>query len=301
MREGFYQKYLSGTAILDIGFRGGDPEASPVTEHAIGIELDYPGYDGTHLPFENNSQDAVFASHTLEHIEDWKSVLQDWFRVLKIHGYLIIAVPHQWLYERKALLPSRFNGDHKRFYTPASLMQEVETALPRGCWRLRSLRDIDDGFSYDQSPDLHPTGCYEIEAVVEKIECPKYAEQMTVPYHASALIEFFAELIRHGLECELAGKVREIRELQEFLAALPLPGFTSLLQLLPMDTDRSRLKVFLAPIVARAPFDEPDYLARYPDVQQAVEKGHIERGKDHYVTNGYFEGRLVDPVPEIFR
>src|SRR5713101_7279892 len=80
-RERFFDKYLSGEAILDIGYRGGDPHSQPITDKAIGIDLDYPGYDGKTLPFPEASQDAVFASHVLEHIEDWGSALADWYRV----------------------------------------------------------------------------------------------------------------------------------------------------------------------------------------------------------------------------
>jgi predicted SAM-dependent methyltransferase len=53
------------------------------------------------LPFPDASQDTVFASHVLEHIEDWAASLVDWYRVLKIGGYMVIAVPHRDLYERK--------------------------------------------------------------------------------------------------------------------------------------------------------------------------------------------------------
>ena len=301
LEEGFYDKYLSGPAVLDIGYRGGDPEACPVVPHAIGIELDFPGYDGLHLPFPENSQDAVIASHTLEHIEDWKPTLAEWFKVLKIHGYLVIAVPHQWLYERKALPPSRFNGDHKRFYTPASLMQEIETALPIGGWRLRSLRDIDHGFSYHQPPDAHPIGCYEIELIIEKIDPPHYAKQLTASEHAVALIKFFADLVTSGLQSEARGEFQQSLELRDFLATLPLPSFAALLQRLPTQTDRSQLKDFLQAVIALVPFDEADYRARYPDIRQAIEIGHIASGKAHYIEDGYFEGRLCSPIAEIFR
>src|SRR5690348_11332529 len=78
-REGFIEKYLSGRAVLDIGYRGAFADAEPITDRAIGVDFDYPGYDGKTLPFANASQDAVFASHVLEHIDDWAGVLADWY------------------------------------------------------------------------------------------------------------------------------------------------------------------------------------------------------------------------------
>ena len=128
-------RYFSGPAILDIGFRGGDPDAEPITETAIGVELDYPGYDGLTLPFADESQDTVLAAHVLEHISNYRPVLRDWLRVLKIGGHLVVMVPHRDLYERLPDLPSRWNGDHKRLYTPASLMREIEDSLPVNAYR----------------------------------------------------------------------------------------------------------------------------------------------------------------------
>jgi hypothetical protein len=41
------------------------------------------------------------------------------------------------------------------------------------------------------------------------------------------------------------------------------------------------------------PFPEETYLARYPDVRDAVAKGHFKSGKDHYLAFGEKEGRGV--------
>lgn len=177
-RNGFYDKYLSGTNVLDIGYAGYLDNVRPITPHAIGIGLDYPGYDGRTLPFDDGSQDAVFASHCLEHIEDYRGSLADWFRVLKVGGFLIVAVPHQYLYERNLRLPSRFNLDHRRLYTPASLLREIEEALNPLSYRVRLLEDNDRGFDYSIEPKEHATGCYEILLVVEKIAEPFWAADM---------------------------------------------------------------------------------------------------------------------------
>ena len=38
-------------------------------------------------------------------------------------------------------------------------------------------------------------------------------------------------------------------------------------------------------------WDDLIYLAMYPDVKNAVEKGHLESGYAHYLKNGIKEGR----------
>ncbi|HEY2131703.1 MAG TPA: glycosyltransferase family 9 protein [Acetobacteraceae bacterium] len=170
--SGFIDKYLFGPAIMDIGYRGYIEDVVPVVPQAIGIELDYPGYDGRTLPFAEGSQDAVFASHCLEHIPDFKNAFRDWFRVLRVGGFLVIAVPHAFLYEKRVTLPSRFNADHKRFYTPASLLAELQDSLEPNSYRIRHMIDNDLGYDYSIGPDRHAGGCYEIELVVEKIARP---------------------------------------------------------------------------------------------------------------------------------
>jgi SAM-dependent methyltransferase len=156
LADGFVQRYLCGSNILDIGYKGYTSDALTIVPQAIGIDLDYPGYDGRILPFSDASQDAVYSSHCLEHIADYRHAIGEWFRVLKPGGYLIIVVPHQFLYEKRTGLPSRWNEDHKRFYTPASLMAEIERSLLPNAYRLRHLVDNDLDYDYAIGP---PTAC----------------------------------------------------------------------------------------------------------------------------------------------
>jgi SAM-dependent methyltransferase len=177
-RSGFWARYVTGPAVLDIGFRGflgeDQPEALPIMPGAIGIDLDYPGYDGMTLPFADESQDAVYSSHCLEHVPHYIQAIQDWYRVLKFGGHMITVVPHAFLYERARRPPSRWNPDHKRFYTPASLLAEFEQALPPNAYRVRHLADNDAGYDYGVPLDEHPTGCLEIELVIQKLRAPGF-------------------------------------------------------------------------------------------------------------------------------
>jgi len=176
LAAGFFTRYLSGANILEIGHLGDSPDSLAIVPQAIGIDLGYPGYDGINLPFPSDSQDAVYSSHCLEHIDDSVVAMREWFRVIRTGGFLVVAVPHQYLYERRREMPSKWApGWHKRYYTPASLLAEVEAALIPNSYRIRHLVDNDQDFDYSRSPTEYPIGCYEIELVLEKIKLPSWA------------------------------------------------------------------------------------------------------------------------------
>jgi SAM-dependent methyltransferase len=174
MTNGFFAAYMAGDVIIDVGYRGYEDDPVPIVPHAIGLDLNYPGYDGLVLPFPDETADTIYCSHVLEHIADYKRAIHDWHRVLKLGGFMICVVPHQFLYEKRWNLPSAWNADHKRFYTPASLLREFEEALAPNSYRVRHLRDGDDGYTYDLGPEHHAEGVYEIELVVEKIAKPAW-------------------------------------------------------------------------------------------------------------------------------
>lgn len=171
--SGFFKKYMSPHGI-EIGYKGYLPDVVPILPNCKGIDLDYPGYDGKTLPFKDNSEYYVYSSHCLEHINDYKQSIQEWYRVCKPKGHIIIVVPHRDLYEKKLLPPSKWNEDHKHFFTPAKLLQYVEESLLPNSYRIRLLQDEDVGFTYDIGPDKHSGGCYEITLVIQKIERPSW-------------------------------------------------------------------------------------------------------------------------------
>jgi SAM-dependent methyltransferase len=174
LSNGFFTKYMSGVG-LDIGYTGYIKDVEPILPTAIGVDTDYPNYNGVNLPFDNESMDYVYSSHCLEHINTTEWCLKEWYRVIKIGGHIIITVPHQFLYEKRGVLPSRFNGDHKRFYTPSKLLAEIETALIPNTYRVRLLEDGDKGFDYTRGPELHSDGQYEITLVLQKIAAPTWS------------------------------------------------------------------------------------------------------------------------------
>lgn len=87
---------------IDIGF-GGDP----IKPEAITIDLEKPyAYAGDapqHLSgdasylewFQDESFDYVYSSHLLEDFQDKATILQEWLRVLKPNGHLVLLLPDE--------------------------------------------------------------------------------------------------------------------------------------------------------------------------------------------------------------
>lgn len=173
--NGFWAAHVRGTAILDIGFRGGIHGVLPILPGAIGIETDYPGYDGKTLPFYDGQIDCIHASHVLEHVTPSVDYLRDWFRVLRVGGSIILMVPSAYLYERRlSVPPSRWSPEHLRAYTPGRLLSEIEAALIPNSYRVTHLADVDVGYDYTLPVTSHPTGSLEIECVIQKREKPRW-------------------------------------------------------------------------------------------------------------------------------
>jgi len=170
--SGFFAKYMAGPNVMEVGYRGYEEGNLPIVPQAIGVDVGYPGYEGASFPFADGSFDAIYSSHCFEHIPDAIGVLRDWYRLLKVGGYLVVVVPHQLLFERKRSLPSPINPDHKRFYTAKFLLGEVDAAFPENSYRIRHLVENDKGFDYNIMPYQGTDGCYEIELVLEKIARP---------------------------------------------------------------------------------------------------------------------------------
>lgn len=64
----------------------------------------------------DNQFDFVHSSHCLEHMVDPYQALENWIRITKPEGFIIITVPDEDLYEL-GRWPSRFNPDHKWTFT----------------------------------------------------------------------------------------------------------------------------------------------------------------------------------------
>lgn len=70
--------------------------------------------------FADGSAEAVFSSHTLEHIEDWRAALEEWWRLVTLDGHLILYLPHCDLYPR--IGEPGANPDHKHDFHPDDII-----------------------------------------------------------------------------------------------------------------------------------------------------------------------------------
>jgi len=106
---------------VDLGF-GGDP----ITDAAIRVDSPHPyaatglatvqlGGDATDLYwFRDEVLDYVYSSHLLEDFSDTKVVLQEWMRVLKPGGHLIIFCPDEQIYRAHCQRAGQmYNENHK--------------------------------------------------------------------------------------------------------------------------------------------------------------------------------------------
>ena len=68
--------------------------------------------------------DTVYSSHLLEHIVDYKSALREWWRLVKVGGYLVLYLPHRDHYPR--IGQEGGNPDHKHDFCNADITQAME-------------------------------------------------------------------------------------------------------------------------------------------------------------------------------
>jgi len=167
LSDGFFQ-YCKGKGI-DIGC-GNDPLLPWIDKH------DLQQGDATYMKnIKDEEYDFVYSSHCLEDIVKPIEALNNWFRILKTDGYLILYLPHRDLYEKNRILPSKWNHDHKFFLLP-------NTNDPPHTWSLEFLISKTD-YQYNilyiktcneghtiTDPNIHSDGEYSIEAVIKKLD-----------------------------------------------------------------------------------------------------------------------------------
>jgi hypothetical protein len=121
---------------------------------------------------------VILMHNALQFVIETRQLLGACFSKLAIGGLLIVSVPHQFLYERKLRLPSRRNRLHRRFYTPNTLMADLEEAIDPREFRVRCLADIDAGYNYRAGLSSEPEGGQDIVVALEKITPPSWWSEL---------------------------------------------------------------------------------------------------------------------------
>jgi SAM-dependent methyltransferase len=114
---------------------------------------------------DDESMDFVHSSHCLEHLDDPREGLLNWFRVLRPGGHLIVTVPDEDLYEQ-GVFPSTFNKDHRWTFT----------VMKGSSWSSRSINVLDLVRSLGAAAD--PVRI-ELLAATYRFELPRFDQTLT--------------------------------------------------------------------------------------------------------------------------
>jgi len=108
--EGSLEREVLKGRGIDIG-----PSDDPVLPDVKGFDME-DGDANIISRFVKEQFDFVYASHCLEHMHEPRKAILEWWKLVKVGGYIFFMVPEEDLYEQ-GVFPSRFNPDHKATFT----------------------------------------------------------------------------------------------------------------------------------------------------------------------------------------
>ena len=94
--------------------------------------------------FRSESMDAVFSSHLLEHIEDYRGALHEWWGLIKFGGHLVLYLPHKEYYPN--IGQPGANPDHKHDFDPRDIISAMREI--NAYWALVLCENRNDGDEY---------------------------------------------------------------------------------------------------------------------------------------------------------
>jgi len=147
--DAFRSQYFAGT-VLDIG-SGPDP----VVPHAQPFDREHGDANEIARYLAGAEFDCVHSSHCLEHMNNPREALAQWWSLVRRDGYLILIVPDEELYEQ-GFWPSQFNVEHRATFrlsdpprSPVSHdLRALVSALPGA--ELIDIFRQDDGYDHSR-------------------------------------------------------------------------------------------------------------------------------------------------------
>jgi ADP-heptose:LPS heptosyltransferase/predicted SAM-dependent methyltransferase len=123
--------------------------------HMIGVDSQaYPGGDGANLVcdvtnlgmFTSRQFDFVYSSHTLEDQEDTLATLAEWWRLVKVGGYLILYLPHKSFYPNVGQPGA--NPAHRHDFLPRDVIDAMRLLTGDDSWDLEVNQERNGGNEY---------------------------------------------------------------------------------------------------------------------------------------------------------
>jgi hypothetical protein len=151
-----------------------DSPRQPLLPRADAVEVDSGDASAARSALEAlpGGAAAIVIPNALQFLTETRQFLGACFAQLAVGGLMLVAVPHQFLYERKLRTPSRRNRLHRRFYTSATLLADIEEAIDPCEYRIRLLGESDRGYDYRAAIQAQPEGGQDIVVVMEKLPAP---------------------------------------------------------------------------------------------------------------------------------
>lgn len=95
--------------------------------------------------FGSGSMNFVFSSHLLEHIQNYKAALQEWWRLVAEGGHLVLYLPHKDFYPNVG--EKGANPDHKHDFLPEDIISAMTEVQGSG-WDLVECQERNEGQEY---------------------------------------------------------------------------------------------------------------------------------------------------------
>lgn len=141
-------RYCQGQGLdLGCGIEKIKPDAIGIDIDGKAVGADFAANIETGLTlFANDYFDYIFSSHYLEHVREPVQVLQDWWRILKYGGNLVLYLPHKDHYPRMG--QEGANPDHKADYEASEILGMMDLFASYEIL-VNEVRSEDDEYSFE--------------------------------------------------------------------------------------------------------------------------------------------------------